>query len=89
MSVPFQSASMPKRGRRSIELAIAVTLVLGLVGLSVQGPPLQPPGWVPGESGNPKICPNCGQVVRPARRGRYVCRLCGEKFTASEAEDYR
>lgn len=85
--VSFQSVSRLGRGRM-MWLAIPVTLLLGLTWLSVQGPPLQPPGKNPRASGQPKRCPSCDHVVKPDRRGRYICSLCGQRFNATQAEDY-
>jgi hypothetical protein len=88
MFVPFQSVSMRRCRGRPLGLAIPLTLVLGLTGLSVQGPPLQPPGDIPGRSGQPKKCPGCDQAVRPDRHMHYTCLICGMEFIAAEAEDY-
>jgi hypothetical protein len=87
MFLPF--LSMSRRRGRSPRLAISLMLALGLIRLSVQGPPLQPPGRTPADSGQPKECPGCGRAVRPDRRGRYRCLVCGKKFAAAQAKDYR
>ena len=89
MFVPFQSASRRRHRSRSLRIAILLTLALGLAGLApLGGPPLQPPGDFPVESGQAKKCPFCGRAVRPDRQGRYTCLVCNEPFVAAEAEDY-
>jgi hypothetical protein len=87
MFVPFQSASRRRHGGRSLGLAISLVVAFGLAGLYVNMPPLGPPGGNPQNGGQTKKCPKCGEPVDPIGLG-YSCGNCGNKFKATDADDW-
>ena len=57
MSVPVQYTSRRRRLAQSLESAILLTLVFGVVGVGINLPPLPPPGVNPSDGNGSKKCP--------------------------------
>lgn len=74
---------------RSLEATVWLTIAFGVAGLYMQEPPIQPPGIFPWRGLLPKKRPACGRRVIPNKAGRCVCKNCGHRFMAGEADDYR
>ena len=89
MFAALRSGFGHERRPRSLKITVWLVIVLGVAGLYIQQPPIQPPGNNPWNSSRPKKCPVCRHRVIPKRRGRCVCQNCGHRFMADEADDYR